>query len=124
VRDDDADASEPISLYLLRFSETEYSYSEFIEADGDAFWMVGSNGIFTKSVQLLEGDNKFAIAACKSSVPEAVTGGLRQAEDINDEEIQIVKFTITYRTQNVAEKIGEVVKELSIVNILNELEKK
>ena len=119
VRDDDADAGEPIILYLTRYNAEIGLYMELADTDGKARWTVGSNGVFTRSILLEEGENLFAIAACKASVIEAAQTDKRI---INDEDIQIYKFTILYRAQNVAEKISEALKELTIANILKEMD--
>ena len=119
VRDDEADPEEPIILYLTRYNETADSYTEIADIDGETRWVVGSNGVFTRSVMLEEGENRFAIAACKSSVIKAAVS---EGRPIGADEVQVEKFTITYRSQNVAEKISEVLKELTIANILKEID--
>ena len=119
VRDDDADAEEPIIIYLTRYDAEAEVFAEYTDIDGEAQWTVGANGVFTRSVLLEEGENQFAIAACKASVIEAAQ---TEGRAIEDREIQVVKFTILYRAQNVAEKISELFKELTIANILKEIE--
>ena len=119
VRDDDADPEEPIIIFFTRYDTTTESYIEYADIDGEAQWTVGANGVFTRSVQLEEGENKFAIAACAASIIEAAQ---TEGRAIEDNEIQVVKFTIVYRAQNVAEKISEIFKGLTIANILKEIE--
>ena len=119
VRDDDADADEPIILYLTRRNLETNAYEEVADIGGEARWTVGPNGVFTRSVLLEEGDNRFAIAACKASVIEAAQ---TEGRMISDGEIQVEMFTIVYRAQNVAEKISEVFKDLTIEKIIKELE--
>lgn len=119
VRDDDAAADEPITVYLTRYSAETNSFEESPDAEGESRWTVGSNGVFTRSVLLEEGDNIFAVAACKSSVFEAALASGRM---IRDDEIQVVTFSILYRSQNVAEKISGAFKELTIEKILKEID--
>ena len=119
VRDDEADPEEPIVLILTRYNEAAESYTEIADIDGETRWVVGSNGVFTRSVLLEEGENRFAIAACKASVIKAAS---TDGKVISADEVQVEKFTITYRSQNVAEKISEVFKELTIANILKEID--
>ena len=119
VRDDDADPKEPIILYLTRYNAETESYAELADVEGEARWTVGSNGVFTKSVLLEEGENKFALVACQSQVIEAA---LTDGHIIEAGEIQVEQFTIVYRSQSVAEKISEAFKELTIANILKEIE--
>ncbi|MCL2057923.1 MAG: hypothetical protein FWH01_02530 [Oscillospiraceae bacterium] len=119
VRDDDADPEEPVIIFLTRFDAETGAYTEFADVDGEAQWTVGSNGVFTRSVLLEEGENHFAIAACTASVIEAAQ---TEGRYIEDHEIQVVTFTILYRSQNVTEKISELLKELTIANILKEID--
>ena len=119
VRNEDADPEEPIIIYLTRYDAKTETYIELADIDGEAQWTIGSNGVFTRSVLLEEGENKFAIAACTASVIEAARA---EGREIEDGEIQVVRFTIIYRAQNVAEKISEIFKELTIANILKEIE--
>jgi hypothetical protein len=121
VRDDNAAPDEPIILFLTRYDAKTETYVELADINGDKKWVVGSNGVFTRSVLLEEGENNFAIAACKSSVVEAARTDGRIIEDA---EIQVETFVILYRSQNVAEKISEVFKELTFANILKEIENK
>jgi hypothetical protein len=119
VREDEADPNEPIILYFTLYNAETESYAILADEDGETQWTVGSNGVFTRSVVLGEGENIFAIAACKSQVIEDAISGTRPIED---KDVQIVKFTILYRSQNVAEKINEVIKDLTIENILKEID--
>lgn len=119
VRDEKDETDEPIMLYLTRYNAESGRYAEVADVDGEACWTVGANGIFTRSILLEEGENKLAIAACKADVIEAAKTDGRAIED---NEIQVETFTILYRSQNVAEKISEVFKELTIANILKEIE--
>ena len=118
VRDDSADPGEPITLYLTRYDKEAGGYRQLADINGDTSWSIGANGVFIKSILLEEGENKFAIAACKASVIEAAR---TEGRIIGDHEIQVVAFTILYRAQSVAEKINEVFKELTIENFLKEL---
>ena len=119
VRDDEADPEEPIIIFLTRYDLKTETFIEVADIAGDIQWTVGSNGVFTRSVLLEEGENKFAIAACTASIIEAAK---TEGRIIEDHEIQIVRFNIIYRAQNVAEKISEIFKELTIANILKEIE--
>ncbi|MDR3119783.1 MAG: hypothetical protein LBU58_00335 [Clostridiales bacterium] len=119
VRNDDIDPSETLVLYLTRYNAATQTYELFADIVGDARWQVGSNGVFTKSVLLDEGDNAFAIAACKVSVADAVKSGQRA---LTGADIQVARFTIHYRSQSIADKISEKLKELAIANILKEIE--
>ena len=119
VRDDDANPDVPIILYLTRYDVETGKYIELADIDGEARWTVGANGVFTRSIQLEEGENRLAIAACEATVIDAAKANGRE---ITDNEIQVIKFTILYRAQSVAEKINEVLKELTIANILKEID--
>ena len=119
VRDDEADPEEAIILFLTRFDAKTDSYVGTADINGEMIWTIGSNGVFTRSVLLEDGDNKFAIAACKASVIEAARTDGRV---IGDDEVQLEVFIIVYRSQSVAEKISEVLKELTLANIKKEIE--
>lgn len=121
VRDDDAPPDEPIILFLTRYDAKSDTYVELADINGEKKWVVGSNGVFTRSVLLEEGENNFAIVACKATVIDAARVDGRFIEDAD---IQVETFVILYRSQNVAEKISEVFKELTFANILKEIENK
>ena len=118
VRDDDADPDELIILYLTRYDVETEAYDEFSDISGESRWTVGTNGVFTRSVLLDEGENRFAIAACEAGIIEAA---MLEGRIIEERDIQIVMFNITYRAQSMAEKIGEIIKELTLANILKEI---
>ena len=119
VLDEDIEAGESIILYVTKYDGASEKYVEYADVDGEARWTVGANGVFTRSVLLEEGENNIAIAACKSSSIDAAKSEGRQ---IADSEIQIIKFKILYREKTVAEMISEVLKELTIANIIKEME--
>ena len=119
VRDDDADPEEPIIVFIARYDAETGEYAGFTDIDGEGRWTVGANGVFTRSILLEEGENQFAIAACTAGAIEAAQ---TEGRLIRADELQIIKFTILYRSQNVAEKISELFKELTIENILKEID--
>jgi hypothetical protein len=106
-------------MYLTRYNAETKEYAEMADIDGEAKWTVGTNGVFTRSILLEEDENRFAIAACKASVIEAA---LADGKMIDDEEIQVLQFIIIYRSQSVAEKISEAFKDLTIQNIIKEID--
>ena len=118
VLDDEAEQDEQVVLFLTRFCDEAEAYVELPDKDGEPQWMVGSNGVFIRNVPLLEGENKFAVAACKYSLVEAARD---EGLVIGDGDIQVIMFTILYRAQSMADKISEIIKELTIENILKEI---
>ena len=119
VRDESADPASEIILFLTKYDLETGGYAQAKDINGETRWTVGSNGVFARSVLLDEGENIFAIAACPASV---INSALADGRDIGDADVQVVWFTISYRAQNAAEKIGEVFKELTLANILKEIQ--
>ena len=114
VRNSEVDAKEVITVYLLRYNPETFAYEFFEDVEGVYTWEIGANGVFTKNVELSEGENRFALAAYKSSLGVAFTVG----------DVQTALFNITYKGQETVDKINEKLKELTVSNIFKEIEKK
>ena len=114
VRSDEVMSEETIVVYLARYNAETQLYEFFKDVDGFDNWTIGLNGVFTKSVLLSNGSNKFAIAAYKVTAEKT----------LKPEDVQILKFDIVFKGKNTVLLINEKLKELTISTIFKEIENK
>ena len=73
-----------VTVVLQVYDEESESYVPMENTDGESTWEIGSFGVFSKEVQLAEGENKIRILAYSTS-----------QNDWTVDDIQVNKFTVT-----------------------------
>jgi len=73
-----------VTVVLQVYDEESESYVPMENTDGESTWEIGSFGVFSKELQLTEGENKIRILAYRTS-----------QNDWKVDDIQVNKFTVT-----------------------------
>ena len=112
VRNEGISAEDTLVVLLAKYNAQKLAYEEANDINGASALTIGASGVFIINVKLIEGDNKFALAAYRQS----------KAGDLTVADVQVIKFNVVYRGSDFADKISERLKEITVSTIIKVIE--